>query len=224
MNPTLKFMFITFSFESRRVHLSACKISILANIEQSPSKFQQKPSFSSQKPLAPLSWGVEWRVSRSYGPRVTSRLTQHVEPSITVEHEVFKYDWSNGKLYLPLLDKVIDLCIHHCEAVTLSLVTILHGNEDVTTRTEDSQELMKGGGVDLPWGETIGAYNGIVAFIIDRNGPKVIYCSMDIILVDVLLPGLAQHAKGSIQPINHGVPVAGDLPSQQTGSCGQIKD
>ena len=128
-----------------------------------------------------------------------------VLPSITVKHEVLENNRPNGQFHLLLLDKVVDLSVHHCEAVTLGLVAVFHSDQDIATRTKNSEKLMKRRRVDLTRSEAIGAEYGVVAVIIDRNRAKVVYSCMDVVLVDILLSGLAQHTKGGIQTINESV-------------------
>jgi len=155
---------------------------------------------------------------------VTSWLTQHVEPAVTVEHEVLENNRPDGQFNLLLLDKVIDLGVHHCKAVTLCLIAILHGDEDVASRTENSEELMKRRWVDLTRSKAIGTDNGIIAVVIDWNGAEIVYSCMDVVLVDVLLSSLAQHAKGGVNTIDDSVAVGSNLPTQQTGASCQIQD
>ena len=155
---------------------------------------------------------------------MVEELPHHVEPSILVEEEVLEYHRSNEYLHLLLDNQVIDDSVHEGKLLAGDLVTILHGNEDVSTRSEHSQQLRQGRGIDLARCKAIGGGNDIIGLIIDRDGTKTIQVSMDVVLEDALGPGLAQHAKRGVQAINVAVSMAANLSTQEASASSQVQD
>merc|ERR1711953_1148377 len=132
-----------------------------------------------------------WRVvGGAHGPGVVQGLAQHVEPAIIVQHEVFEDDWSNGQLSLAGSHQVLDVRVHHGEPSALRVVPVLHGDENVASRPDNTQHLREGRGVDLARSKSIAADDDIVGLVGHGDRAEPVNSRVDVVLVDALLPGL----------------------------------
>lgn len=83
-----------------------------------------------------------------------------------------------------------DLNLMNNLPLTGCLVSILHGPEQVSTWTQHPEDLWKGVRIDLARSKPIGHQDHIVGVIVDRNGTKLVYGGVDVVLVGVLFPCL----------------------------------
>ena len=100
----------------------------------------------------------------------------------------------------------------------------LHGDDDVSSWSEDAQQLGQGRGVDLAGGEPVGGGDHVVGLVVDWDGAEAVQVRVDVVLVDALGARLAQHAQRAVQPVHVHVSVAADLCPQQPGARSQVQD
>jgi len=166
-----------------------------------------------------------WRVvGGAHGPGVVQGLAQHVEPAIIVQHEVFEDYWSNGQLSLAGSHQVLDVRVHHGEPGALRVVAVLHGDENVASRTNNTQHLREGRGVDLARSKSIAADDDIVGLVGDWDRAEPVNSRVDVVLVNAQLPGLAQHAKGLVQAVDVDVALASQFAAKQTCASSHVQN
>ena len=160
---------------------------------------------------------------RPTGVLVGARLPHHVEPPVLVQEEVLEHHWSDEDLDLALDNQVVDHGVHEGEPLTGEVVSVLHGNEDVAARSENSHQLRQGGGIDLTGSESVGGHDDVVRLVVDRDGAEPLHPAVDVVLEDPLSPGPAQHAQGGVQPVNVAVAVPPNLSPEQSSPGRQVQ-
>ena len=68
---------------------------------------------------------------------------------------------------------------------------------------------------DLNGHQPVAADDDVVGVVVDGDGAEAVDGGVDVVLVDALLPGLAQHAQGLVEAVDHDVALASQLPPQQ---------
>ena len=98
---------------------------------------------------------------------------QHVELPRVLQTEILEDDRSEDQLCCPGLLEVLQLVVHQSEPLALVLIALPHGPDEVTARSEDSQDLREGAGVDLAGGEPVGGHDHVVGLVVDGDGAEL---------------------------------------------------
>ena len=104
---------------------------------------------------------------------VPGSFPQHVELARILQTEIIKDDRPEDQLCSSGLLEILDLIVHQGESLTLMMIALPHGPDQVTARPEDSQDLRDGAGVDLTGSEPIGGHDHVVGLVVDGDGAKL---------------------------------------------------
>eukprot|EP00095_Tigriopus_kingsejongensis_P005391 snap_masked-scaffold770_size100439-processed-gene-0.9 protein:Tk05391 transcript:snap_masked-scaffold770_size100439-processed-gene-0.9-mRNA-1 annotation:"glycine receptor subunit alphaz1-like" len=107
--------------------------------------------------LVAMSWVSFWLHPSAVPGRTT------LEPAVVVEGKVLEGDGSHQDLPLALQDQVLDLDIEESEILALNGESVAHGPHDHASGSEDSEDLLEGGGHDLARGKSTRHEDDIVA-------------------------------------------------------------
>ena len=149
---------------------------------------------------------------------------QHVKLARVLQTEIVEDDRPEDQLGCPGLLQVLDLVVHEGEPLTAVVIALPHGPDEVTARSEDSQYLREGAGVDLAGSETIGGHDHVVGLVVDWDGAELLHHGEDVVSEDPLLSGLAQHPQAGVQSVHELVSVLAHLLTQQSSPAGQVQD
>ena len=104
---------------------------------------------------------------------VPRSFPQHVKLARILQTEIIKDDRAEDQLCGSCLLEVLDLIVHQGESLTLVMIALPHGPDEVTARPEDPQYLRDGAGVDLAGSEAVGGHDHVVGLVVDGNGAKL---------------------------------------------------
>ena len=100
---------------------------------------------------------------------VPGSFLQHVELARVLQTEIIKDDRAEDQLCCSGLLEILDLVVHESKSLTVVMISLPHGPDEVTARPQDSQYLRDGAGVDLAGSEPVGGHDHVIRLVIDGN-------------------------------------------------------